>query len=145
MFVKCQATVHQLTKLICILASTVQVVLIAQMNFRYLQQQRIKEFKEGNSVVDPKSPYFQWVLPNSAWKSFGSKNKCTQERLGWSLSGDSNWRRMGFTGPGTSYKRIASEERITSIASISQAVSDEAYLIQQLFLILWNWKLSRTV
>ena len=70
MFVKCQATVHQLTKLICILASTVQVVLIAQMNFRYLQQQRIKEFKEqfqeGNSVVDPKSPYFQWVLPNSA-------------------------------------------------------------------------------
>ena len=43
---------------------------------------------------------------------------------------------MGFTGPGTSYKRIASEERITSIASISQAVSDEAYLIQQLFLIL---------
>ena len=86
--------------------------------------------------MHPKSPDFQWVLLNSAWKKFGSKNEYIQERLGWSLSGDPNWRRMGFTGPATSYKRIASEDSKTSIASISQAVSDEAYSV-------WSCEIGR--
>ena len=29
-----------------------------------------KQFKKGTSVVDPKSPDFQWVLPNSASGKF---------------------------------------------------------------------------
>lgn len=33
-------------------------------------------------MVHPKSPDFQWVLLNSAWKKFGSKNEYIQERLG---------------------------------------------------------------
>ena len=35
-------TVHEQTKLLDLLASTIQAVLAAQINFRYLQQQQIK-------------------------------------------------------------------------------------------------------
>ena len=59
---KGQVTVHELTKLLGLLASTIQVVLPAQVNVRYLQQLQIKAlraFKRGTSVVDPKSPDLQ--------------------------------------------------------------------------------------
>ena len=43
---KGQVTVHELTKLLGLLAPTIQAVLPAQMNFRYLQQQQIKALRE---------------------------------------------------------------------------------------------------
>ena len=89
-----------------------------------IPQQR---FKGGTSVVDPKSPDFQWELPNSASKSLDNKNECIQERPGCSLSGDSNRWRMEFTEPTISYRCIGNEGNKTSIASISQAASDEGY------------------
>ena len=49
-----------------------------------------QQFKKGTSVVDPKSPDFQWALPNSASKFFDIKDECIQERQGSSLSGNSN-------------------------------------------------------
>ena len=42
---KGQVTVHELTELLGLLASTIQEVLPAQLNVRYLQQQRIKAFR----------------------------------------------------------------------------------------------------
>ena len=38
---KGQVTVHELTKLLGLIVSTIQAVLQAQMNFQYLQQQQI--------------------------------------------------------------------------------------------------------
>ena len=40
-----QVIVHELTRLLGLLASTIQAVLRAQMNFRYLQQQQIKALR----------------------------------------------------------------------------------------------------
>ena len=42
---KGQVTVHKLTKLLGLLASTIQAVLPAQVNVRYLQQQEIKALR----------------------------------------------------------------------------------------------------
>ena len=42
---KSQMTIHKLTKLLDLLTSTIQGVLTAQMNFRYLQQQQTKAFR----------------------------------------------------------------------------------------------------
>ena len=78
-------------------------------------------------MVDPKSPNFQWALPNSASTFFDNKDGCIQKRLGSSLSGNSNRRGMKFTGTTTSYKCIRNEGSKTSFASISQAFSDESY------------------
>ena len=61
-----------------------------------------QQFKGGTSVVDPKSPDFQWVLPNSVSKFFDNKDECIQERLGNSLSVNSNRTGMGFTRTTTS-------------------------------------------
>ena len=77
--------------------------------------------------MDPKSPDFQWALPNSASKFFDNKDGCIQEGLGSSLSGNSNRRGMGFTGTTTSYKCIGNEGSKTSFVSISQAFSNESY------------------
>ena len=41
-----------------------------------------EQFKGGTSVVDPKSPDFQWTLPNSASIFFDNKDGCILERLG---------------------------------------------------------------
>ena len=60
-------------------------------------------------------------------KCFDNKDGCIHERLGSSLSGNSNRRGMEFTGTLTSYKCIGNEDSKTSFASISQAVSDESY------------------
>ena len=65
-----------------------------------------QQFKGGTSVGDPKSPDFQWTLPNSASKFLNRKDGCIQERLGSSLSGNSNRRGKEFTGTTTSYKCI---------------------------------------
>ena len=92
---------------------------------------RQQEFKGGTSVVDPKSPDFQWALPNSASTFFDNKDGCIQKRLGSSLSGNSNRRGMKFTGTTTSYKCIRNEGSKTSFASISQAFSDEKLFISK--------------
>ena len=47
--VKGFVTVLELTKLIGLLASTIQAVLLAQLNFRYLQQQQINALKPNGS------------------------------------------------------------------------------------------------
>ena len=86
-----------------------------------------QQFKGGTSVADPKSPDFQWTLPNSVSKLFDNKDGCIQKRLGRSLSGNSIRRGMEFTGTTTSYKCIGNESSKTSLASISQAFSDESY------------------
>ena len=86
-----------------------------------------QQFKGGTSVVDPKSPDFQWALPNSASKIFDNKDECIQEWLGSSLSRYSNRRGMEFTGTATSYKCIGNEGSKTSFASISQVFSNESY------------------
>ena len=39
-----------------------------------------QQFKRGISVVDPKSPDFQWALPNSSSIFFDNKDGCIQER-----------------------------------------------------------------
>ena len=77
--------------------------------------------------MDPKSPDFQWALPNSASKSFDNKDRYIQERLGNSLSGNSNRRRMEFTTTTTLYKCIGNEGSKTSLANISQAFLNESY------------------
>ena len=77
--------------------------------------------------MDPKSPHFQWALPNSTSKFFDNKDGYIQEGLGSSLSGNSNRRGMKFTGTTTSYKCIGNEGSKTSFASISQAFSNESY------------------
>ena len=87
-----------------------------------------QQFKGGISVVDPKSPHFQWAFPNSDSKVFGKKDRCIHKRLGSNLSGNSNRRVMDFTGTTSSYKCIGNEDRKASFASISQAFSDESYL-----------------
>ena len=38
-----------------------------------------QKFKGGTSVVDSKSPDFQWALPNSASKFFDNKEACIQD------------------------------------------------------------------
>ena len=77
--------------------------------------------------MDPKSPNFQWTLLNSASNIFDNKDGCIQERLGSSLSENSNRRGMEFTGITTSYKCIGNEGSKTSFTSIPQAFSDESY------------------
>ena len=47
-----------------------------------------------------------------------------------SLSGNSNRRGMEFTGTTTLYKCFGNEGNNTSLASISQVVSDESYSFQ---------------
>ena len=42
---KTQVSILELTKLICLLSSTIQSVLPAQINFRYVQQQKIQALK----------------------------------------------------------------------------------------------------
>ena len=83
-----------------------------------------QQFKGETSVVDIKSPNVQWALPSSAWKYLTMR---TDERLGCSLSRNSNKRGMLFTGTITSYKCIENEGSKTSIGNILQAVSYESY------------------
>ena len=45
-------------------------------------------------MLDPKSSDFQWVLTDSSSKIFDNKDRCIQEKLGSSLSGNSNRRGM---------------------------------------------------
>ena len=78
-------------------------------------------------MVDPKSLDFQWTLPNSAPNLFHNKDRCIGERMACSLSGNSKRRGMKLTGTTTSHKCHWDEGSKTSIASISQAVSDESY------------------
>ena len=87
-----------------------------------------QQFQTETSAVDPKSPDFQWALPNSASKTFDKKGGCIQERLKSSLSGNSNRKGMKFNGTTTSYKFSGNEGSKTSFASISQTFSDERYL-----------------
>ena len=75
-------------------------------------------------MVDIKSPNVQWALPSSASKYLTMR---TDERLGCSLSRNSNKRGMLFTGTITSYKCIENEGSKTSIGNILQAVSYESY------------------
>ena len=132
-----QMTVHEITKLIGLLVSTFWEVLPAQMNVSYpatanrsIESNPVlwsnciphQQFKGGISVVDPKSPDFQWAFPNS------KKGRCVHKRLGSDLSGNSNRRAMGFTGTTSSYKCIGNEGRKACFAIISQAFSDESYL-----------------
>ena len=56
-----------------------------------------QQFKGRTSVVDPKTPDFQWALPNSTSKFFDNNDGCIQERVGSSLSGNYNSRGMEFT------------------------------------------------
>ena len=63
----------------------------------------LQQFNGGTSVVDLKSPDFQWLSPNSASKFFGNKDGCIKERQGSILSGNSNRSGVGFTGTTTSY------------------------------------------
>ena len=78
-------------------------------------------------MVDPKSPDFQWALPNSTSKIFDNKDGSFQERLVSILSGTSNRRRMGFPGTATTYKCIENEGSKAGFASISQPFSDGSY------------------
>ena len=86
-----------------------------------------QQFKGGTSVVDPQSLGFRWTLPNSTLTFFDKKDRCIEERLGSSLSGNSNRRGMEYAGTTTSYKCIGNGGSKTSFASISQAFSDESY------------------
>ena len=74
------------------------------------------EFKGGTSVVDSQSPDFRWTLPNSALILFDDKDRCIEERLGSSLSGNSNRRGMEYAVTTTSYKCIGNGDSKTSIA-----------------------------
>ena len=49
-----------------------------------------QQFRGGTSVLDPKSSDFQWVLTDSSSKIFDNKDRCIQEKLRSSLSGNSN-------------------------------------------------------
>ena len=92
---KGHATVHELTELLGFLPQQFRK-LSAQINFEYLQQQQIKalretqklssnciplqQFKGRTSVMDPKSPDFQWVLSYSVSKYFDNMDGCIQGR-----------------------------------------------------------------
>ena len=65
-----QMTVHELTRLLGLLASTIQGALTARMNFRYLQQQHTKEFRgidcnQATVFLNSNSKEeFQWWIRN---------------------------------------------------------------------------------
>ena len=121
---------QRLTKLLGLLASTIQVVLaVPMMNFQYPPQQEIKALRAvflNRNFKEELQRWIQWALPNSASKFFYNKDGCTQERLGSSLSWNCNRRGIEFAGKTTSYKCIGNEGSKTSVANISQAVSDES-------------------
>ena len=129
---------QRLTKLLGLLASTIQVVLaVPIMNFQYPPKQQIKALRAtqcyqaavflNRNFREELQRWIQWALPNSASKFFYNKDGCTQERLGSSLSWNCNRRGIEFAGKTTSYKCIGNEGSKTSVANISQAVSDESY------------------
>ena len=67
---KGQMTVRELTRLLGLLASTIQGTLTALMNFRYLQQQQTKEFRaidcnQATVFLNSNSKEeFQWWIRN---------------------------------------------------------------------------------
>ena len=67
---KGQVTVHELTKLLGLLASTIQAVLLAQVNVRYLQQQQIKalratQYYQATVLLNSNSKEeLQWWIQN---------------------------------------------------------------------------------
>ena len=124
-------TAHKLTELLGLHTLTIQAVFassdeISTPSATVLSSDCIlqQQFQGGTSMVNPKSPDFQWALPNSASTFFDNKDGYIQEWLGSSLSENSNRRGMEFRETTTSYKRIGNEGCKISFASISQAVSD---------------------
>ena len=79
--------------------------------------------------MEQKSQNLQLALPNSASIFFTNKDNkdgCIQERMGSSLLGNSNRRRIDFTGTTTSYKFVGNKGSKNSFPSISQAASHES-------------------
>ena len=77
---------------ICSAASNKSIESNSVLSSDYIIPQQ--QFRGGTSVLDPKSSDFQWVLTNSSSKNFDNKDRCIQEKLGSSLSRNSNRRGM---------------------------------------------------
>ena len=90
-----------LFRLIGLLSSTIQAVLLGQINFRYLQQQQIQALKNTGvilqksdskqklqgktAVVDAKFENLQWSLLDSVSQSSADSGRCIQKGMGCSM------------------------------------------------------------
>ena len=128
LYVKGLVTVLELTKLIGLLVSRIQVALPAQLNFRYLQQPQINGVKERTIVMDSKSETLQKSIDNTTSVLCYNKNRCLQEEVGCILSRNPNRRGMDMRGKGNAHKHFEIEGTEVNFNVISQANENESSL-----------------
>ena len=128
LYVKGLVTILELTKLIGLLVSRIQVALPAQLNFRYLQQPQINGVKERTIVMDSKSETLQKSIDNTTSVLCYNKNRCLQEEVGCILSRNPNRRGMDMRGKGNAHKHFEIEGSEVNFNVISQANENESSL-----------------
>ena len=140
--VKGFVTVLELTKLIGLLASTIQAVLLAQLNFRYLQQQQINALKPNGSYQQALSfnkesrKELQWwiqilkfckcrlILQHQFFVII--KTDASKKGVGSILSRDPYRRERKIRGKGNAHKYFGIEGSEVSLNVISQANENES-------------------
>ena len=135
-------TVLELTKLIGLLASTIQAVLLAQLNFRYLQQQQINALKPNGSYQQALSfnkesrKELQWwiqilkfckcrlILQHQFFVII--KTDASKKGVGSILSRDPYRRERKIRGKGNAHKYFGIEGSEVSLNLISQTNESES-------------------
>ena len=111
-------TVLELTKFIGLLASTIQVVLLAQLLISSAATDKCSKtqwviirgpvleqgVKERTTVVDSKFETLQWSIDNTTSVLCYNKNRCLQEGVGCTFSRDTNRRGVDIRGKGNAHK-----------------------------------------
>ena len=137
--VKGFVAVLELTKLIGLLASTIQVVLLAQLSISSAATDKCSKtqwailrgpvleqgVKERTTMVDSKFETLQWWIDNTTSVLCYNKNRCLQEGVGCTFSRDTNRRGGDIRGKGNAHKYFGTESNEVSFV-ISQTNENES-------------------